>query len=228
MWHGGFFNLSYMCFKEIGATPKIRAFPCRTLSQTLDLEIFPRQVDGGQVLSTYSSTDDVRSRFVDRNLLIVVKIISFIFRITSNDSLNLYVMMEGCFSLTKLAVRIQLQRGMDHGNRYNSLVHPHHPPYGSLTVPFSMPHLVSGISFRLLSDNLGPTTLSLTHLFLHPPPHPPLLTHHCHHPSLRRCFTPGSKPSCSTNHFHPRLPSLLFRTDSMVSCPAPFLLSIDR
>ena len=36
---------------------------------------------------------------------------------------------------------------------------------------------------------------------------------------------PGSKPSCSTNHFHPRLPSL-FRTDSMVSCPAPFLLSI--
>ena len=36
--------------------------------------------------------------------------------------------------------------------------------------------------------------------------------------------TPGSKPSCSTNHFHPRLPSL-FRTDSMVSCPAPFLLS---
>ena len=78
---------------------------------------------------------------------------------------------------------------------------------------------------RLLSDNLGPTTLSLTHLFLHPPPHPPLLTHHCHHPSLCRCFTPGSKPSCSTNHFHPRLPSL-FRTDSMVSCPAPFLLSI--
>ena len=29
----------------------------------------------------------------------------------------------------------------------------------------------------------------------------------------------------STNHFHPRLPSL-FRTDSMVSCPAPFRLSI--
>ena len=100
-----------------------------------------------------------------------------------------------------------------------------HPPYGSLTVPFSMPHLVSGISFRLLSDNHGPTTLILTHLFLHLPPHPPLLTHHCHHPSLRRCFTPGSKPSCSTNHFHPKLPSL-FRTDSMVSCPAPFLLSI--
>ena len=89
-----------------------------------------------------------------------------------------------------------------------SLVHPHHPPYGSLTVLFSMPHPVSGISFRLLSDNLGPTILSLTHLFLHPPLHPPLLTHHCHHPSLRRCFTPGSKPSFSTNHFHPRLPFL--------------------
>ena len=23
-----------------------------------------------------------------------------------------------------------------------------------------------------------------------------------HHPSLRRCFTPGSKPSCFTNHFY--------------------------
>ena len=94
-----------------------------------------------------------------------------------------------------------------------------------LTVPFGMPRLVSGISFRLLSDNLGPTTLILTHLFLPLPPHPPPLSHHCHHPSLHHCFTPGSKPSCSTNHFHPRLPSP-FRTDSMVSCPAPFLLSI--
>ena len=80
-----------------------------------------------------------------------------------------------------------------------------YPPYSSLTVPFSKPHLVSGIRFRLLSDNLGPTTLTLTHLFLQLPPHPPLLSHHCHHPSLHRCFTPGSKPSCSTNHFHPRL-----------------------
>ena len=106
-----------------------------------------------------------------------------------------------------------------------SLVHPHHRLYGSLTVPFNMPHLVSGISFRLLSDNLVPTTLTLTHLFLHLPPHPPPLTHHWHYPLLRRCFTPGSKPSCSTNHFHPRLPSPL-RTDSTVSCPAPFLLSI--
>ena len=88
----------------------------------------------------------------------------------------------------------------------------HHPPYGSLTVPFSMPHLVSGISFRLLSDNLGLTTLTLMllHLFLHLLPHPPPLTHHCHHPSLHRCFTPGSKPS-STNHFYPRLSSP-FRT----------------
>ena len=68
-------------------------------------------------------------------------------------------------------------------------------------------------------------TLILTHLFLHLPPQSPLLTHHCHHPSLRRCFTPGQKPSCSTNHFHPRLLSL-FRTDSMVSCPAPFRRSI--
>ena len=51
------------------------------------------------------------------------------------------------------------------------------------------------------------------------------LTHHYHHPSVRHCFTPGSKPSCSTNHFHPGLPSPL-QTDSMVSCPAPFLLSI--
>ena len=31
---------------------------------------------------------------------------------------------------------------------------PHHSPCGSLTVPISMPHLVSGTSFRLLSDNL--------------------------------------------------------------------------
>ena len=54
---------------------------------------------------------------------------------------------------------------------------------------------------------------------------PPPLTYHCHYPLHRRCFTPGSKSSCSTNHFHPRLPSSL-RTDSTVSCPAPFLLSI--
>ena len=87
-----------------------------------------------------------------------------------------------------------------------SLVHPHHPSYGSLTVPFSMLLLVSGISFRYLSDNLGPTTLTSIHLFLCLPPHLPPLTHHCHHPSLRRCFTPGSKPSCSTNHSYPRLP----------------------
>ena len=89
------------------------------------------------------------------------------------------------------------------------LVHAHPPSYGSLTVPFTMPHLVSGISIRLLSDNLRPTTITLTHiihLFLHLPPHLPVLTHPCHHPSLRRCFTPGSKPSCSTNRFHPGPP----------------------
>jgi len=35
-----------------------------------------------------------------------------------------------------------------------SLVHPRHPPYELQTVPLSMIHLVSGISFQLLSDNL--------------------------------------------------------------------------
>ena len=103
------------------------------------------------------------------------------------------------------------------GHSHSSTVHPRHPPYGLLTVPFSMPHLVSGISFRLLFDNLGLTNLTLTHLFLHLTARLPPLTHHCHHPSLRRCFTPGSKPSCSTNHFHLRLPPPL-RTDSVVSC----------
>ena len=86
-----------------------------------------------------------------------------------------------------------------------SLVRPRHPPYGSQTVPFSMLHLVSGTSSRLLSDNLAPTTLTPTHLFLHPPPHFPPSTHHSDHPSLLRFFTAGSKPTCSTNPFHPRL-----------------------
>jgi len=67
----------------------------------------------------------------------------------------------------------------------------------------------------LLSDNVAPTSLATTHLFLHLLPHLPLSTHHPHHLSLIRCFTPGLKPSCSTNPFHPRLP---FPSSGLTPC----------
>ena len=64
-----------------------------------------------------------------------------------------------------------------------------------------MHHLVFGINFQIHSVSL--TILVSIHLIIH------LSTHHCHHPhschsSLLHSFTPGSKPTFSTNPFHRR------------------------
>jgi len=63
-----------------------------------------------------------------------------------------------------------------------------------------MHHLVYGINFLILSVSLAShvSTHLLIHLSAHLCHH-----HHSHHPSLLHSFTPGSKPTFSTN------PSLL-------------------
>jgi len=69
-----------------------------------------------------------------------------------------------------------------------------------------MHHLVFGINFQIHSVSL--TTLVSIHLLIHLSIHP---SHHprSHHPSLIHSFTPGSKPTFSTNPFHLRLLYLL-------------------
>jgi len=57
-----------------------------------------------------------------------------------------------------------------------------------------MHHLVYGINSLIHSVNL--TSHVSIHLVIH------LSTHLCHHPSLLHSFTPGSKPTFSTNPFH--------------------------
>jgi len=64
-----------------------------------------------------------------------------------------------------------------------------------------MHHLVFGINFQIHSVSL--TILVSIHLLIH------LSTHLCHHPhsrhpSLLHSFTPGSKPTFSTNTSHRR------------------------
>ena len=64
-----------------------------------------------------------------------------------------------------------------------------------------MHHLVFEIDFQIHSVIL--TILVSIHLLIH------FSTHLCHHPHSRRpsllhCFTPGSKPTFSTNPFHRR------------------------
>ena len=76
----------------------------------------------------------------------------------------------------------------------------------SLQIPDHSFHIISATSFQLLCSSLAPTTLTPTRLFLHLPPHFLPLTHHSHHPSLLCFSTQGSKPTCSTNRFYPRLP----------------------
>ena len=92
-----------------------------------------------------------------------------------------------------------------------SLVHPRHPSCGSQTVPFSMLHLVSWTSSRLLSDNLASTTLTLTHLFQ-------VFLYICHLILSRRLTT------LTIHHFfaiHPRLKTPTYSTN-----PTPQILSI--
>jgi len=69
-----------------------------------------------------------------------------------------------------------------------------------------MHHLVFGINFQIHSVSL--TTLVSIHLLIHLSIH--LCHHHySHHPSLIHSFTPGSKPTFSTNPSHLRLLYLL-------------------
>jgi len=78
----------------------------------------------------------------------------------------------------------------------------HHLPYESLTVPFDMFHLVSGITFQFLSDNLVPVSKTLTLHILHLSL--PLL------PWVQQfhCSTLGSKPTFSRKHSHHRLSTI--------------------
>ena len=64
-----------------------------------------------------------------------------------------------------------------------------------------MHHLVFGINFQIHSVSL--TIVVSIHLLIHFSTH---LCHHPHsrHPSLLHSFTPGSKPTFSTNPFHRR------------------------
>ena len=75
------------------------------------------------------------------------------------------------------------------------------PPWKSQIAHLDMHHLVFGINFQIHSVSL--TILVSIHLFIH------LSTHLCHHPHSRHplllhSFTPGSKPTFSTNPSHCR------------------------
>jgi len=68
-----------------------------------------------------------------------------------------------------------------------------------------MHHLVFGINFQIHFVSLvSPVSIHLFHFSTH-------LCHHrhSHHPSLLHFFTPGSKPTFSTNPFHLNFSSLL-------------------
>ena len=75
------------------------------------------------------------------------------------------------------------------------------PPWKSLIAHLDMHHLVFGINFQIHSVSL--IILVLIHLLIH---FSTRLCHHPHsrHPSLLLSFTPGSKPTFSTNPFHRR------------------------
>jgi len=78
--------------------------------------------------------------------------------------------------------------------------------FGRAAITLSIdPHssLVSGINSLLLTANLIPFTLSLTHFFLSR--RLPLLFHHSQHPPLLHSLTPVLKPTCFTNPSHCRL-----------------------
>ena len=66
-----------------------------------------------------------------------------------------------------------------------------------------MHHPVCGINSRILSVSLAISHVS-THLLIHLSAHL-YYHHHSHHPSLLHSFTPGSKPTFSTNPSHLRL-----------------------
>ena len=79
---------------------------------------------------------------------------------------------------------------------------PRTPPWKSQIAHLDMHHLVFGINFQIHSVSL--TILVLIHLLIY------FSTHLCHHPhsrhrSLLLSFTPGSKPTFSTNPSHLRL-----------------------
>ena len=82
------------------------------------------------------------------------------------------------------------------------LAHQPSPPWKSQIAHLVRPmhHLVFGINFQIHSVSL--TILVSIHLLVH------FSTHLCHyphsHPSLLHSFTPGSKPTFSTNPFHRR------------------------
>jgi len=82
------------------------------------------------------------------------------------------------------------------------LAHQPSPHWKSQIAYSDMHHPVSGINFLIHSVSLAShvSTYLLIHLSAH------LYYHHCfHHPSLLQSFTPGSKPTFSTNPSHLRL-----------------------
>ena len=84
------------------------------------------------------------------------------------------------------------------------------PPWKSQIAHLDMHHLVFGINFQIHSVSLA--ILVSIHLLIHFSTH---LCHHLHsrHPSLLHYFTPGSKPTFSTNLSH-RLISFTYWTAS--------------
>ena len=79
--------------------------------------------------------------------------------------------------------------------------HPTSSSLKSQIADLDMHHLVFGINFQIHSVSL--TILVRIHLLIH------FSTHLCHHPHSRHpsplhSFTPGSKPTFSTNPFHRR------------------------
>ena len=82
------------------------------------------------------------------------------------------------------------------------LAHQPSPHWKSQIAHSDMHHPVCGINFPIHSVSLASHVSAhlLTHLSTHLYHH-----HHSHHPSLLHSFTPGSKPTFSTNAFHLRL-----------------------
>jgi len=92
---------------------------------------------------------------------------------------------------------------------------PAHQPYAhwKSEIPhLDMHHLVSGINSKIHFISL--VSPVLIHLLIHLSTHP---CHHLHsqHPSLLHSFTPGSKPTSSTNPSHLNFTSLLIEPPSL-------------
>ena len=114
-------------------------------------------------------------------------------------SLTYKVLMTSKPSYLYNLMSVQLPRSTSPNLLSPFLAHQPSPHWKSQIAHLVMHHPVSGINSQILSFSLAShvSTHLLIHLSTHLCHH-----HHSHHPSLLHSFTPGSKPTFSTNPSH--------------------------